>query len=295
MLYCLKKSLFVVLNKKTNKNYIYFNRHIEGSEIKFTSVQTARTTLDVAYKYQCVSLVKICIKYLDLNLDVKNVLIVYKNLSNYCNNAHTNAPSAPAFNASTPTETATTIVNMCSALLHNCLLLIDSNANEVLTQDLETLDFRDLSTIIHRETLQIKDELILFDCVMRWLKCECMRISKPVNAITRKEILGDLIYKVRFGLMSRNEFVNGPRKSGVFTTNEINEILVVIDNPTNLGDHDLLRNANVKRVKGNVEPKYLSSRTEPHINNVRNKKKKLKKEKSKALLNCLTVWTVLFD
>lgn len=243
--------------------------------------------MDVACKYQNYSLVELCIKYIDLQLNVTNVLTVYKNLSKYCSNAHTNAPCAPIYNATTPNETAIRIQNLCSDLLHNCLVMIDDYAVEVMTrEEFECLDKDDMMTIVSRDSLQINDELILFDCLVRWLKCECRKLGKLVNSETRVELIGELIFKVRFGLMSRTEFLNAPAKAGIFTVNEVNEILATIDRPTTLR-RDLI--CTIKRTPNKEKPKPLSGRTES------NKKIKEKKDKSKALLNCLTVWTVLFD
>lgn len=274
-------------NKSIDKHFFFISRHIEGCETNFTSIPTARSTLDVACKYQNDSLVEICIKYLDLQLDVTNVLTVYKKLSKYCSNAHTNAPCAPVYNATIPNETAIRIQNLCSDLLHNCLVMIDAYAVEVMTrEEFECLEKDDMMTIVSRDSLQINDELILFDCIVRWLKCECRKLGKLVNTETRVELLGDLIFKVRFGLMSRTEFLNAPAKAGILTVNEVNEILATIDHPTT-SRRDLI--CSIKRTASKEKPKQLSGRTEL------NQKIKEKKDKSKALLNCLTVWTVLFD
>ena len=54
----------------------------------------------------------------------------------------------------------------------------------------------------------------------RWAEAECIRKSKPVTPENKRAALENVLTKIRFPIMSIEEFSNGPALSGVLTDKE---------------------------------------------------------------------------
>lgn len=118
--------------------------------------------------------------------------------------------------------TGSSISYWSEALLHNCLQLIDENADQVLSQEtIEDLDFESLKEIIARDTLKVKSEYVVFLAIDRWANRECKRRKLGLSPENRRDVLGDLIYEVRFPFMSPDEFILGPIQSSLLNQREI--------------------------------------------------------------------------
>jgi hypothetical protein len=196
--------------------------------------------------------VKICVVYLDSQLDSSSVLEVYRHLRVYYNPKvlpHTDiqgnnnfssqlsscSPSAPPEEDDTGALVAdgrcsddiTDAMSYCGALQHNCLEYIDMHAKEVLKQEkVEDLDLEGLRLIAERETLTVPLESVLFDALVRWCNRECKRRRLELSPENKRAVLGeDILYSVRYLLMSSEEFLSGPMQSGLLNQTEINVIL----------------------------------------------------------------------
>ena len=51
----------------------------------------------------------------------------------------------------------------------------------------------------------------------RWSEAECVRQSLPVTPENKRSVLGNVLTKIRFPLMTVEEFAQGPAQSGVLT------------------------------------------------------------------------------
>ncbi|GLV45557.1 axundead [Carabus blaptoides fortunei] len=274
------------------RGFEQFIRCLECTKIKFTSVSTARTTLDVAYYFQYIPVVEYCVNYLDQHLCAENVLFVYQNLGNYCNNAHTYEPSAPLYNAQALTDTQARIQEICSYLLHNCLIVIDAEAKQILTQELvEELSYSEFLTIVSRNTMQLKHELVVYEAVLRWGRCQCMKLHVPLSPATMREILRELLYKVRYALMSKKEFTQEPANSQILKQEEIELILAVFSRPKTIPTGQWA-DMNKPRCRPLAQPLFLSLRTKG--TQKKTGKPKLEK-KEKFILTCLSAWVAIFD
>ncbi|XP_021939203.1 BTB/POZ domain-containing protein 3-like isoform X2 [Zootermopsis nevadensis] len=231
-------------------------RYLYKEAVQLQSVPTALHTLYAAFKYQCGGLVKICVLYLDSQLDSSSVLEVYSHLRIYYDptvsshrniqdNSSSAGPSAPPMEATAcgshipsvsvegyqflpaGSEDITDAMSYCGALQHNCLYYIDMHTKEVLEQEqLEDLDLDGLRLIAERETLTVPLESILFDALVRWCNRECKRRRLELSAENKRAVLGEeTLYAVRYLLMSSEEFLAGPMQSGLLNQREINMIL----------------------------------------------------------------------
>ncbi len=63
----------------------------------------------------------------------------------------------------------------------------------------------------------ISSESVLFSVVEKWCNRECKRCQLELSDDNRKTILGDrLLFSVRYLLMTSEEFLSGPMRSGLF-------------------------------------------------------------------------------
>jgi hypothetical protein len=94
-----------------------------------------------------------------------------------------------------------------AALLHNCLQLIEMQA-EVVFENPEMLKmrFEELETIVKREALQMSSETVLFDLLAKWSNEECRRKNLELTSENRRRVLGGLCFVPRFLIMTQREF-----------------------------------------------------------------------------------------
>ena len=78
------------------------------------------------------------------------------------------------------------------------------------------IDIDTLTSVLDRDSLRIKESK-LFGAVLRWADAECLRQNTPVSADNKRAVLGKVLAKVRFPLMSDEEFAQGPAQSGILT------------------------------------------------------------------------------
>ena len=89
-------------------------------------------------------------------------------------------------------------VNCCSALMKECLEVIDSEASHVLQcEDLEDLDLSALNMVVCRETLNVKSEMEVFNALVRWSGRECKRQRLEMTNGNRRKVLEGCQYLVR--------------------------------------------------------------------------------------------------
>ena len=90
-------------------------------------------------------------------------------------------------------------VNCCSALMKECLEVIDSEASYVLQcEDLEDLDLSALNLVVCRETLNVKSETEVFNALVRWSGRECKRQRLEMTNGNRRKVLEGCQYLVRY-------------------------------------------------------------------------------------------------
>jgi hypothetical protein len=277
-----------------------FSRYLYKEAVQLQSVSTALHTLYAAFKYQCGGLVKICVLYLDSQLDNSSVLEVYRHLRIYYDptvSSHRSiqdnisssqqssvSPSAPPLQSTAcgshilpvsiggcqclppGSEDITDAMSYCGALQHNCLQYIDIHTKDVLQQEqVEDLDLDGLRLIAERETLTVPLESVLFDALVRWCNRECKRRRLELSAENKRAVLGEeTLYAVRYLLMSSEEFLAGPMQSGLLNQSEINMILGHILHhpvPENPGLSNVIPRMRTPRNRARGQPIPLSQRS----------------------------------
>ncbi|XP_046469707.1 BTB/POZ domain-containing protein 6 isoform X2 [Neodiprion pinetum] len=198
-------------------------RHLHDEPVNFQSVTTARATLDIAHQYLCPQLARLAVKYLEANLTSSNVLEVLQGLSLYAGSMASSiskpeTPSAPP----APGDEAGEIAMACVSLLGACMTLIDSDPLTVFRQErFEELARDEVADIAGRDSLELKQEGVLFTALDRWAASECRRRGiEPTPCGKRTMLTDEIWFSVRYTLMTDKEFIEGPMASGVLTSKE---------------------------------------------------------------------------
>lgn len=93
------------------------------------------------------------------------------------------------------------------ALLHNTLQLIDMHAELLLSMPaILELRFEELETLAKRNTLQLRSEVTLFECLANWSLAECQRRKLDATLDNRRMVLGPLCLAPRYLRMTPAEF-----------------------------------------------------------------------------------------
>ncbi|XP_049819601.1 uncharacterized protein LOC109605800 [Aethina tumida] len=235
--------------------------------------------------------------YLELGKQIRsreNLLPVLKRLREVMT-----TPSAPPQKDLTRGEAL--ITKLQDQLLSNIFWEIDRNAEFVLQQDeIADLSFDDIVTITTSDTLQVKNELIVYLAVMKWLhkrkyvtnNKEASENIKCLNEITPE--MKKLIMAPRYGLMTKEQFLQrtvgpfkGPDRKDLLDEIEINKILNYINKENT---RPLPYNGSKKRIFS--KEKYYNfeapSRTQERKSHKLN-------SAERGLVNCLACWSAVFD
>ncbi|EEB18556.1 bpb/poz domain containing protein, putative [Pediculus humanus corporis] len=224
----------IVIEDVEGRAFDYLLRYLYGKEVNIQSASTALNILYAAHKYLCSGLIQVCVKYLDENMNEKNVLEIYTHARLYAVRDDKTAfePSAPEASTEIFNEqNGNSIPYWSEALVHNCLQYIDENADQVLVQEgIEDLSSENLKEIIKRDTLKIKSEYVVFLALDRWANRECKRRKLNLNLKNRRFVLNDLIYEIRFPFFTSDEFLLGPIQNGWLDQQELTIFSSLISN-----------------------------------------------------------------
>ncbi|XP_075224210.1 BTB/POZ domain-containing protein 2-like isoform X2 [Lycorma delicatula] len=239
----------VAIHDVDGRAFDHLLRFLYREDVNLQSVSTALATLYAAHKYLCAGLMRTCITYLDNHLTTGTVLQIYQHVRLYCGEVHQIdvkderrdlglwIASAPPQESDMETysvgvdkdsnDNLDTVTCLCSSLHHNCLQFIDANANSVLAEEsVEDVTIDALKEIAQRDTLVMSSEAVLFSALERWCNRECKRCQLELSAENRRSVLGDdLLFSVRYLLMTSQEFLSGPMQSGLLDQFETTVIL----------------------------------------------------------------------
>ncbi|XP_055350802.1 BTB/POZ domain-containing protein 2-like [Paramacrobiotus metropolitanus] len=113
-----------------------------------------------------------------------------------------------------------------NSIVENCLHFVDLNGQEVFDTESERfaqLKHRTVRRILERATLQADDTLI-YAAVDKWAMAACARNNLDPSAANRRKVLGDVLYLIRFPLMTDKQLADGPAGSGLLSPSELLEI-----------------------------------------------------------------------
>lgn len=182
----------------------------------------------------------------------------------------------------------------CSDLFNVCLEVIDRDTQSVLASELlEELDHHTLELILRRSTLNVPNELPIFQAVQRWSTAQCKRLKLPLTQDNRRVVLSNLLYHVRF-LQLNNEQLQ--QTATLLTADEFNYLSACISGrslatvPSTLAHH-----LSVMAKPRSHSPLGVSQ----PVTNGKNKKKcnsgKKKYTRKELMLDIVSCLAVIFD
>lgn len=200
-----------IVNEKTNcdskgnhlirdvseSEFRQFIEFLETKRLQMTDQNHRLQMFSVAKQYNCPEMMIYCLREVDANLNVSNVLTVFRtlwfygSLSSQKNPYDGKAKSNAKKIVHTPDEYLTFLV-------YNVLQFINMNAENVLLSDeVDHLGFKEFETIVKQDDLILHSEMVLINALTRWSREECRRRNIELTHENERRVLGELCYAPR--------------------------------------------------------------------------------------------------
>lgn len=194
MIKCLVKSEIPQLGFRTllNSDVVYsYSRYLYTDEFDIHS-DNVTSMLFAAKKFDLQGLSDLCFKYLDAEMNTDNVCRVMEQAHIYNENG----------------------------LYDKCLRFVSANGNEVIVKPaFGELCPECVEKIIRQNDLNADEDKVYEGCII-WANAECRRQKKQPNDETRRDMLGDLLYLIRFPTMDIAYFTHKVSLGNVLTNDE---------------------------------------------------------------------------
>lgn len=183
--------------------------YIYTDSIKLSSVEEAGGVLYASKKYMLPHLSRLCRNYLLSNLRPSNVLSIF--------------------------EFAKGIQE--TELLDPCMEVMCKYTEEVLQAPCGHISPATIASLLDQKSLNMS-ELELFEAVLHWAEAECQHLGVQPTGTNRRAVLmkAGALSKIRFLVLSLQQFAEGPECSGVLTAEEISALRDVISDIENNGN-----------------------------------------------------------
>ena len=108
---------------------------------------------------------------------------------------------------------------------------------EVLQSPCEHISPTTLSTLLDQKALNMS-EYELFEAILHWAEAECQHLGLQPTCANRRTVLmkAGALSKIRFLVLSLQEFTEGPESSGVLTAEEISALKFALSDIENNGN-----------------------------------------------------------
>lgn len=207
------ESLRRIINEKTNcdakGNHIIqditeaeFRQLIEFLEKKkltFTDQNHRLQMFNVAKLYNCADMQIYCLREVDANLDVSNVITVYRTLWFYGSLTSNKKDVIDRKVKANSKKVNYTPEEFLTYLVFNVLQFINMHAeNVLLSEEIDELRFKEFENIVKQDDLLLRSEMVLINALTRWSRAECRRKNIELTFENERTVLGELCYVPRF-------------------------------------------------------------------------------------------------
>ncbi|KAL3087499.1 hypothetical protein niasHS_008315 [Heterodera schachtii] len=104
----------------------------------------------------------------------------------------------------------------------DCLAYIDKNADTLLkSEEFLQIDHKMLCEILERDEMQISGEISIWNAALRWADEKCRQNGIDCSAENRRQMLGPALFKIRFPLLSQEDFLEKIVPFGVLSKDEV--------------------------------------------------------------------------
>ncbi|OWF54613.1 BTB/POZ domain-containing protein 6-like [Mizuhopecten yessoensis] len=176
--------------------FTMFLRYLYTDTIELT-VNTATSVLSAARKYMVDRLVKECETFLKSSLTTDNVCLLLEQAHIY-------------------TE---------ESIREDCVNMIARSPEEVL----KSTSFVDLCGVCVKSIAESVDlaveESVVYEAVIRWSEAECGRQGLELTDTNRRNVLGDILYTVRFPIMDTKYLLQHVITRDVLTTEHLVSVM----------------------------------------------------------------------
>ena len=173
-------------------------RYLYTDKVEVTDDSMAISLLYAAKKYLIENLALVCRTYLEGNINNSNACFIYGK-SQYLDEKEIN---------------------------NLALNQIEQNAYEVLPKGgLTSVSKDSLAQLVRNDKLFIAEADVL-RAVLLWAESECCHNDLEVNGENMRSVLGDIIYDIRFPLMSSRDIAKIFQPTGIFTESEMCDLFM---------------------------------------------------------------------
>lgn len=171
--------------------------YLEVKKLRFTDQNHRLQMFAVARQYNCPEMQLYCLGEVDANLDVANVLTVYRTLW-YYGSLTSHKESLHGRTKRNAKRLSYTPDEFLTLLVYNVLQYISMHADSVLQQiAIDELSFKELEKIVKQEDLVLCSEMVLINALTRWSQAECRRKGIELSQENERMVLGEMIYAPR--------------------------------------------------------------------------------------------------
>lgn len=171
---------------------------LETKKLQFKDQNHRLQMFNVAKQYNCADMQIFCLREVDANLDVSNVIIVYRTLWFY-GSLTANKDQIDRKTKKTHIKKANfTPEEFLTYLVYNVLQFISMNAeNVLLSEEIDELRFKEFENIVKQDDLLLRSEMVLINALTRWSRAECRRKNIELTFENERTVLGELCYVPR--------------------------------------------------------------------------------------------------
>lgn len=186
-----------IIRDVTESEFRQLIEFLEHKKLSFKDQNHRLQMFNVAKQYNCADMQIYCLQEVDANLDVSNVITVYRTLWFYGSLTSNKDPIDRKTKANSK-KINYTPEEFLTYLVYNVLQFINMNAeNVLLSEEIDELRFKEFENIVKQDDLLLHSEMVLINALTRWSRAECRRKNIELTFENERTVLGELCYAPR--------------------------------------------------------------------------------------------------